>query len=115
MVVWCCVVLGRRLYAFVFVWLGRRFGFFVPLYVVLVLLVCPRRVVGVSVVYEGGLLGCMLVGCVFCRFVWFCSRLWCVSSVPPTLHFYYRVSSLHCAGGLIGTWSVCLSTLSFLM
>ena len=33
----------------------------------------------------------------------------------PRCIVYYRVPGLHCAGGLPGTWSICLSTVSFLL
>ena len=53
-----------------------------------VLVGCSARDTVVDVLGGGG---CMLwalywLCCVFCRFVWFCSRLWFSSYVPPALY-----------------------------
>ena len=88
MVVWCCVFLGRRLYVLVFVAEVCRSMFFVPHSIFIVLLVCHARVVEVGVVSVGGFMvwaTCWLFFAIF-PFVRFCSRLWCVISVPPALY-----------------------------
>ena len=47
---------------------------------------------------------------VLCGFVLVCGVL--VMFLPHRI-VYYRVPGLHYSGGMIGTWSVCLSTVSF--
>ena len=47
---------------------------------------------------------------VLCGFVLDCGVL---VMFHPHCIFYYRVPGLHFARGLIGTWLVCLSTVSF--
>ena len=62
--------------------------------------------------WRGLCVGCVLFFVVLYEFVLDCDVL-----VLFHLHciFYYRVPGLHCAGDLIGTWLVCLSTVSFLL
>ena len=56
-------------------------------------------------------IGCVVFFVVLCGFVLDCGII--VMFLPRCI-VYYRVPDLHCAGGLIGTWLVCLSTVSFL-
>jgi hypothetical protein len=86
-------VLDLRLYIFVVLsmfvcaWSAvYRFVWGVSLLVFSVLFVCSAWVVE-CVVDGGGFMiwaSCRLC-CVFFRFVIFCSRFWCISSVPPSL------------------------------
>ena len=83
-----CVCLGLRLYLFLLAEEICCSILFIPPSIFIVLVVCSA---GVAVVCVLGVGGCMLWGmyllcCVFCRFVWFCSRLWYSSSVPPALY-----------------------------
>jgi hypothetical protein len=89
MVVWCCVFLDLRLYALMCMGEIHMSVFGGSLFVFIVLLVCSARVVELGVVSVGGFMmwaTCRLC-CVFCRFVRFCSRLWCARSAPPALYF----------------------------
>ena len=56
--------------------------------------------------------GCVVFFVVLCGFVLDCGIL--VMFLPRYI-VHCRVPGLHCVGGLIGTWLVCLSTVSFLL
>ena len=57
--------------------------------------------------YCGLCIGCAVFCFVLSGFVLDCGII--------VLFVDYRVPGLHCAGGMIGTWLVCLTTVSFLM
>jgi hypothetical protein len=85
---WGCVFLDLRLYLLMLVEEVCWSIIFFPLSIFIVLVVCSA---GVAVVGVVGVHGFMVwamchLCCVFCRFVWFCSRLWYSSSVPPALY-----------------------------
>ena len=91
---------------------------FIPSSNFISLVVCSAGVAVVGVLGVGGyvLRAMYWLCCVFffvlCGFVLDCGIL--VLFLPRCI-VYYRVPGLHCAGGLIGTWLVYLSTVSFLM
>jgi hypothetical protein len=90
---------------------------FIPPSIFIVLAVCNAWVTVVSVLGVGGcmLWAMYLLCCVFvvlCGFVLDCGIL--VLFLPRCI-VYCRVPGPHCAGGLIGTWLACLSTVSFLL
>ena len=55
-------------------------------------------------------IGCVVFFFVLCGFVLGCGVL--VLFLPHCI-VYYRVPGLHYSGALIGSWSVCLPTVSF--
>ena len=74
--------------------------------------VCRAGVIVVGVVGVGEFMAwamCCLC-CVFCGIVLDCGIL---ALFLPHCNVYCRVPGLRYSGGLIGTWSVCLSTVSF--
>jgi hypothetical protein len=111
-----CVFLGLRLYLFLLVGEVWWSILLIPPYIFIVLVVCSAGVAVVGVLSVGGYVLramywlCFLV--VLCGFVLYYGIL--VLFLQRCI-VYDRVLCLHCAGGLIGTWLVCLSTMSFLL
>ena len=112
---WGCVFLDLRLYLLMLVEEVCWSIPFFPLSIFIVLVVCRDGFAVMGVVGVGRLMVwamCWLcyVFVVLCGFV--LGRGVLVLFLPHCI-VYYRVPGLYCSRGLIGTWSVCLSTVSF--
>ena len=112
-----CVFLGLRLYLFLMVEEVCWSILFIPPSIFIVLVVCSAGAAVVGVLGVGGfvLWAMYWLCCVFVVLCGFVLDYGILGLFLPRCIVYYRVPGLYCAGGLIGTWLACLSTVSFLL